>query len=367
MTQPATSIPAAPAAAPTAAAAPEALQTGTPAERVSVKTRGIPRFFSSRAAAATSAAPVAPTPAAKPTGAPSTQAASAAGQAAANEGAATAAAAQAAAAQAPATQAALSGAPAVEGASPAIATPEEPGYRLLARAARDRARLDAERAKVVETARSQAALLDRAKLIEQGSDAARKNPLAFLQRAFGVEPQAVLDALIGHQARTPAERAQADAAAHAQTLQQRIAELESATRKAAAEHAEREQAARIEAHLSTEIRPVIEAQGAYPYARHYAAATGEDLVRAVYTQQLAQWKATGKVPTPKEILDRVEARLSAHARTLPGAAPSAPTSSTSAPATTASAPARAPATARGIFRPGARKAYVVRTPNPQGR
>lgn len=186
-------------------------------------------------------------------------------------------------------------------ADPPEADPAEVSKRLAriakqeakARAAiqAERAKLDADRATHAENAR-------RVSLFEQAMAKARQDPLAVLNM-LGVAPQAVIDAILGADARAKDPAAQLESRLQAQ-MQQRLDEYKKQLDADAKAQQARTQEQQIAAYKAQTLAPFIESNAAkFPLlVREH----GPDAANQVFAYQQARYRLTKgqETPTPEQ-------------------------------------------------------------------
>lgn len=180
--------------------------------------------------------------------------------------------------------------------------------KRAARLARQDERLRQERQKFDADKQAQTANLQRLQMIEQASKLPRGQRLDFIKRAFGWQPQEVIDDIIGEAAKTPEQRSQEINETMAQRMTRYEQELEASRRETQA----MAQRAQVQAYVQNQIVPVIADEKAYAFARDEH---GPSLPQVIYDIQMARYQKLSKeqgttnpvgTPTPKQVADFLE-------------------------------------------------------------
>src|ERR1700690_665480 len=214
--------------------------------------------------------------------------------------------------------------PAEPAAEPEELTAAEESKRL-ARINRADQKLQAERRAFAQECQQHTQGLQRAQALEQhfqgGAREAQADPLAFLQRTFGISPQSVLDRVIAEGAKPEATRAQETAARQAAELQAKIQGLESEMQRAAKENAQQRAAQQTEEYKRSTIAPVVADTAKYPLLHAYCRGTGIDPVNEVFSGIEVRWRATNgkEILTPETVADTFEKHLRSQRDLLTGA------------------------------------------------
>jgi hypothetical protein len=192
---------------------------------------------------------------------------------------------------------------------------EEARYRQIARLKRQEAKLSAEKMELAKARAADKLNAERVKLIDNAMPAFQKDPIGFLTKTLRLSPadaRAYVQAMAVHDAaQTPQQRVAAEQQSMAQQLQQLRAEQE----QWRAEQAKLANAAKIEAYIGEKIAPVL-ATGEYPHLMHAARITGQDIKKAIYETQWAEYQRTGKIPDAKTLADNAERRYAKEAESL---------------------------------------------------
>ena len=234
----------------------------------------------------------------------------------------------------PAAGAAADIPPVVDGSAPAATTepatePEKISAaeesKRLAHINRASQKLQAERRAFAQERQQHTQNLQRAQALEQhfqrGAQEAQADPLAFMQRTFGISPQAILDRVITEGAKPDATRAQEAAARQAAEFQAKIAGLESEMQRAAKENEQRRTAQETEQYKRSTIAPVVADAAKYPLLHAYCRGTGADAVNEVWNGIETRWRATNgkEILTPAQVADTFEKHLRSQRDLLTGA------------------------------------------------
>ena len=259
------------------------------------------------------------------------------------------------------------GAPPAAAAPPEPSTPGEAAPKLdaaeeakrLARINRADAKLQAERRAFADQQRQHQGTVQRIAQIEQAARHAQTNPLGFLQQAFGVSPQAVLDSIIKEGAKPEATRAQEKAATEAAELRAKIAQLEQSVQTASQAQAEAATRQQVEAYKAQTIAPVLADASKYELTNRVL---GTNAANEIFALQHKRFQVTQaevqagrrrapEILTPAQAADMIEKHLRSQRDLLSG---------------TSVAPAQAPQpTAR--IEPPAAKPSGSQTPNQAAR
>jgi hypothetical protein len=192
---------------------------------------------------------------------------------------------------------------------------EETRYRQIARLKRQEAKLSAEKMELAKAREADKLNAERVKLIDNAMPAFQKDPIGFLTKTLRLSPadaRAYVQAMAVHDAaQTPQQRAAAEQQSMAAQLQQLRQEQE----QWRAEQAKLANAAKIEAYIGEKIAPVL-ATGEYPHLMHAARITGQDIKKAIYETQWAEYQRTGKIPDAKTLADNAERRYAKEAESL---------------------------------------------------
>jgi hypothetical protein len=313
MTQPATSIPAAAAAATQAPAAPavQKRQVGSPYQS---KASGLPASppaqaqrsqMASRAQRAQEAANKAA--GAQAPAAPSAPPKSAASQSAAvtppvaersaTEG--TSPTADSGAAK-PGEAAKPAEAPAVDGAAGTEQAKLAEGEyaRRMASLTREDARISTAKQELARQQEQHREALQRANMVEQIRTKPPASKLQFLQQVFGWNVQSILDEIVTDGTRTPEQKV-----AQAQQLsEQRMAAIEREVQQAAQERQQSRNAEQVRSYISGSINPIIDSAPEFKILRD---AFGDDAGRQVYSVLADRFSKTQRVGDPKDVCKEV--------------------------------------------------------------
>jgi hypothetical protein len=236
----------------------------------------------------------------------------------------------------PAVGAAETHSPASPGSSADSAVPAEPAKpeetkltaaeesRRLARINRADQRLQAERRSFAQEKQQHAQAMQRAQALEQhyqtGHREAHADPLAFLQRTFGISPQSVLDRVISEGAKPEATRMQEASAQQAAQLQAQIKAIQEEQQRGQREFQAQKQAADLENYKRQSIAPVVADASKYALLHTYCKAQGLDPVNEVFAGIEARYRATGGKQTlqPSQVADILEKHLRSQRDLLSG-------------------------------------------------
>ena len=248
--------------------------------------------------------------------------------------------------------------------------------RRLARIHKAEAKLAADRQAFAREREAQANLAQRVQIIEKAAAAAKQDPIGFLHRAFGIAPQAVLDAIIADGSKPEATKAAEKSASEAAELRAKLADIEKTVQDSEKARQQESHRQGVAAYKTSAIAPVLADKAKYELTlRALGEQAAVDEVYALQAKRFAltsQEVAAGKrqapdVLTPAQAADQIEAYLRSQRDLLTGTsvAPgksSQPTARTEPPAVQPSgSQTQKPAapSGNGIFKPTA-KPYTVR-------
>jgi hypothetical protein len=164
--------------------------------------------------------------------------------------------------------------------------------------------------------------LEAFQMVDQGRELAAKDPVGFLQRVFGVDPQvtvrAAVDGAIAQRAKKPEETAAERAAAQ----DRKIAELEQRIQTGATETAQERATRQVNDYIETAIAPVISSSEKYPFIHRLCKMQGADPKKELYNAMSERYAKTGKAPDPAAFAAELERNIKSHfvpASSLPSA------------------------------------------------
>ncbi len=199
--------------------------------------------------------------------------------------------------------------------------------KRLARITRADQKLQAERRTFAEERARHEQSLARVQTIEKAAQLAKTNPLAFMQQAFGVAPQQILDSIITEGAKPEATRAQEKSASEAAELRAKLAEIEKTVQATAqAQNAERN-ARDVEAYKISAIVPILADATKYELTRR---ALGDKAADEVFALQRNRYNVTAaevaagrrrtpEVLSPAQAADMIERHFRSQRDLLTGA------------------------------------------------
>jgi hypothetical protein len=216
--------------------------------------------------------------------------------------------------------------------------------------------------------------LKRVQLVSQAAELAKKNPLGFMQQAFGLTPQQILDSIIAEGARPAAAKAADDAARRQAEVDAKLADFEKTLQSSAEAEKARAHAESVAAYKTSAIAPVLADKAKYELTLR---ALGDKAVDEVFSYLETRYQITSaevrsgkrrapEVLTPAQAADRIEAHLRSQRDLLagtsvaPGAAPQTTTRLEPPADPKSGSQTQNPAPPRGVFRP-AKQPVVIRS------
>lgn len=206
--------------------------------------------------------------------------------------------------------------------------------------------------------------LRQVQLVANGKAAALQDPVGFLARVFGVDPQhtiqRAIDGAVGHAAKPAGAQTQEAL----EELRARQAAYEKALQGEQAARQQESAARQVEDYQRGTLAPMLSDKAKFKHLHAFCALNGADPVRQVYDAMVEQFRATGAAPEAKAFAERIEtalqSRFSQHGASVsPGllAAPArVETPKAPAPVSRRSSTASAPAASEpGAARPFARQ------------
>ena len=144
--------------------------------------------------------------------------------------------------------------------------------------------------------------LQRVEQMNNAQTIARKDPLGFMQRVFGVKPQEIIDTLIAAVNKKPEQvQQEKDSAA-----EQRIAALEKQLEDGAKQTKEQQTRAQAQAYVKETVAPIVNDTARF---RFLNAEFGADAAATVYNTMAERFNRTGKAPPPLEVAEFIEREL----------------------------------------------------------
>jgi hypothetical protein len=143
--------------------------------------------------------------------------------------------------------------------------------------------------------------------VQQGREAAHKDPVGFLQRVFGIDPRHTIELAINGAIAANGGKAP-DPAAPDPTrveLDSIRAQLE---KEAQARETERVQG-QVREYVSSTVAPILADTAKFKHLLHYCELTGGNAPLQLYNAMVQRFQQTGQAPDPKALAEEFETQL----------------------------------------------------------